>query len=84
VRPHTVRRQRLALGDDAATRVGFFGRAQITESLPCSFQGCGSISHAAARTMLTPSAAGDLGSEAFMSGKKNNEYTSRAKGALCA
>lgn len=30
-------------------------------------QGSGAISHAAARAMLTPSAKGDLGSEAFMS-----------------
>ena len=29
MRPHTVRRPRLALGDGAATRVGFFGRPVV-------------------------------------------------------
>ena len=29
-------------------------------------QGCGAVSHAAARTVLSPSAAGDLGSDTFM------------------
>ena len=37
MRPHTVRRPRLALGDGAATRVSFFARSQL--AIPVELSG---------------------------------------------